>query len=432
MVNIAAGSQGEGQLNEAASTEQTQGCGHGSPSISVDEARARIRDLAAPVTVAERVPLRQALGRVLAEAVPARVDVPGHDNSAMDGYAVRAEDLAAGNSLRVVGEAFAGHPFAGTVGAGECVRIMTGGVMPAGADTVVMQERARREGNDVWFEGALDIGTNVRRRGEDLRAGDTVLSAGRRLAPADLGLLASVGVGEVAVRRRLRVAMFSTGDELRSLGEPLSVGQIYDSNRYTIHGMLERAGAEVLDLGVVRDQKNAIAVALDAAAANADVVITSGGVSVGEADYVTDLLTERGTVGFWTVDMKPGRPLAFGHLGPTVFFGLPGNPVSVMVTFYQIVLPSLLHMQGLDAAPRLQIRARLTAPLSKKDRRREFQRGVLAQTADGTLTVRVTGNQGSGILRSMSDANCFLVLPEGPADLQTGDLVTVEPFADFV
>lgn len=407
------------------------GCGHGEQSISVAEALAHIRTELSPLSGSERVPLDQALDRLLDRAVDAPIDVPGHDNSAMDGYAVRFQDLQPGQRLRIIGEAFAGHVFEGSVGPGECVRIMTGGVVPAGADTVVMQEKAHRDGAEVWFNGTHQPASNIRRRGEDIRAGELVLPAGRRLGPADLGLLASLGVAEVNVRRRLKVAIMSTGDELRLAGEKLGPGQIYDSNRYTLRGMLTRFGAEVLDLGVVADQPDRLSQALDQAAEKADVIITSGGVSVGEADYVTALLAERGSVGFWKINIRPGRPLAFGRFGKAAFFGLPGNPVSVMVTFCQIVLPALEHLQGLAEAQRLRLRAMLTEPIRKKDPRREFQRGVMSMVDDGSIQVRTTGSQSSGVLRSMSDANCFIVLPEGPAALKVGDWVTVEPLIGF-
>jgi len=407
------------------------GCGHTERSISIVEALERIRAELEPITCHERVPLQQALGRVLAAPVHSAIDVPGHDNSAMDGYAVRLEDLKPQHRLRVVGSAFAGHVYDDTVRAGECVRIMTGGVIPAGADTVIMQEKAHRDGADAWFDGEHQLASNIRRRGEDIRLGDLVLPAGRCLEPADLGLLASIGIAEVDVRRRLRVAIFSTGDELRSAGEELDRGKIYDSNRYTLLGMLARLGAEVVDLGIVPDQRDTLSRVLEKAAASADVVITSGGVSVGEADYVTALLAERGSVGFWKVDIRPGRPLAFGRFGQAVFFGLPGNPVSVMATFYQIVLPALEHLQGQIGRQRLQLRAMLTEPIRKKDTRREFQRGVMTTADDGRAQVRTTGSQSSGVLRSMSDANCFIVLPEGPVDLKVGDWVMVEPLVGF-
>ncbi len=407
-----------------------KGCGHDGPSMSVDEARRQVQAALQPPGMVVHLPIRDALDRVLAADICSPIDVPGHANSAMDGYALRAHDLAA--PLTVIGTALAGHPFAGEVGAGECVRIMTGGMVPAGADTVVMQERVRREDDRIWVDGEHRLGENVRPAGEDLAKGTTILHQGRRLTPADLGLLAEIGQPEVAVHRRLRVAFFSTGDELRSVGEPLKPGEIYDSNRYTLHGMLQRLGAEIMDLGVVRDNRAALAQALDTASANADVVITSGGVSVGDADYVTELLAARGTIQFWTINIKPGRPLAFGRLGNAAFFGLPGNPVSAMVTFYQVVQPALIYLEGESAYAPTPVTARCTSTLRKKGRRREYQRGVLSNATDGTLEVRSTGAQGSGILRSMSEANCFIVLPEECEGVDEGEWVTVEPFAGLV
>ncbi|MGD8709856.1 MAG: molybdopterin-binding protein [Ectothiorhodospiraceae bacterium] len=419
---------------KAEAVKRARGCGHDAPAMSVDDALQRIRDVLAPVSLDERVALRDALGRVLGERIVSTVDVPASDNSAMDGYAVRGDDLASAvnEPLRLVGEAFAGHPYDGTVSAGECVRIMTGGVVPDGTDTVVMQERVRREEELIWIGEGHRRGQHVRYRGEDLAAGQTVLEPGRRLTAPDLGLLASLGVPEVRVRRRVRVAFFSTGDELKSVGEQLDAGDVYDSNRYTLHAMLQRFGADILDLGVVGDDAETLAATLDRACRDADVVVTTGGVSVGEADHITPLLAERGDIGFWSVNMKPGRPLAFGRLGSAAFFGLPGNPVSVMVTFYQIVLPALEHVQGMTPTPRLRLRARSAEHIRQKSGRREFQRGVLTTATDGTPEVRITGMQGSGILRSMSEANCFVIVPEDSEGVEPGTWVDVEPFAGLV
>ncbi|MBN8713654.1 MAG: molybdopterin molybdotransferase MoeA [Xanthomonadales bacterium] len=409
------------------------GKGGKSTALSLEDARARILAQLTPVALLEQVPLRAALGRILGAGILARLDVPAHTNSAMDGYAVRVADLPAtgGVSLALVGESFAGHPFADEVGPGQCVRIMTGAVLPRGADTVVIQEDVVAEGALVRMGAGHRRGQHVRHAGEDLAAGATVLVAGRRVGAADLGLLASIGVAEVTVRRRLRVAFFSTGDELRSLGEPLGEGDIYDSNRYTLYGLLTRFGAEVIDLGVVRDEPVALREAFARAGAAADVVLTSGGVSVGAADHVRDVLAEAGEVDFWKINMKPGKPVAFGRLhAGAAFFGLPGNPVSAMVTFLQVVRPALDHMAGATAQPPLVLTARAGEPLEKGGRRREFQRGLLASGDDGELVVRPAAPQGSGILRSMSAANCFIVLPEEGGPVAAGDLVCVEPFAE--
>jgi molybdopterin molybdotransferase len=309
---------------------------------------------------------------------------------------------------------------------------MTGGVMPAGTDTVVMQERVERRGDVIHIGDDNKTGQNTRQAGEDLKAGDTVLETGRLLQPADIGLIASLGVGEVSVRRKLRVAFFSTGDELRSIGEPLETGQIYDSNRYTLYGMLTRMGVELIDMGVVRDDRTSLQAALDEAARLADAVITSGGVSVGEADFVKEILTSLGQVNFWKIAMKPGRPLAFGKINNAVFFGLPGNPVSVMVTFYQFVQPALQRMMGQQQTGSIIIKARSLSKLKKRAGRMEFQRGILQRLADGAMVVYGTGDQGSGILSTMSRANCFIVLAEDCGDVEAETLVDVQPFAGII
>jgi molybdopterin molybdotransferase len=368
---------------------------------------------------------------VLAIDVISPIAVPGHDNSAMDGYAVRFADLKADAEtvLKRVGESFAGKPWAGAIGAGECVRIFTGGVMPQGADSVVMQERASEDKSGVRVApGALArAGTNRRFAGEDLKAGQLVFRAGQRVNPAELGMIASLGIGEVGVYRKLRVAFFSTGDELKSIGTPLAAGEIYDSNRYTLHGMLTRLGCEVLDMGVVEDEPKKLESAFSTAAQSADVVITSGGVSVGEADYVKQLLDKLGEVLFWKIAMKPGRPLAYGKLGGAHFFGLPGNPVSVMVTFYQFARDALLRLMGADPVePIPTFQAACAAKLKKMPGRTEFQRGILSRAADGSLTVRPTGEQGSGILKSMSDANCFIILGDRTGNVEPGSMVEVQ------
>jgi len=405
------------------------------PLLTVDEALARISDLIEPLGGRQQVALRSALGRVLAADVSSPVAVPPYTNSAMDGYAVRGVDLALGESdgLRLIGESFAGHAFDGEVAAGECVRIMTGAVMPAGCDTVIMQEATQVDGDNVRFTGGAKPGQNVRHAGEDLAAGEMALIAGCRLLPAELGLLASLGVAEVPVKRRVRVAFFSTGDELCSLGEPLREGCLYDSNRYTLHGMLTRFGADIIDLGVIRDSPDLTEQAFRDAAAQADVVITSGGVSVGEADFVKDALDKLGDIAFWRIAMKPGKPLAFGRLdGGAYFFGLPGNPVSVMVTFYQFVRPALEKLSGRTPKPPLWLRAPVLDRLRKSPGRTEFQRGILTTGEDGRLAVRSSGAQGSGILRSMSVADCFIRLPAECGNVEPGTLVDLQPFEGAV
>jgi molybdopterin molybdotransferase len=398
-------------------------------SMPVAKARAFIHQFLAPIEGTVRVPIREALGRVLAGDVVSPVNVPSHRNSAMDGWAMRGADLAADRetTLAEVGTSFAGRPFSGTLAAGKCVRIMTGGVVPVGADTVVMQERAKANGTQVTFAPGQKTGQNVREAGEDLKAGSVALARGRVVRPAELGLVASLGIGEVAVYRRLRVAFFSTGDELKGIGTVLGEGEIYDSNRYTLHGMLTRLGCEILDLGVVRDDPKLLERAFREAAANADVVITSGGVSVGEADFVKAMLAKLGEVVFWKIAMKPGRPLAYGKIGGAHFFGLPGNPVSVMATFYQFVRDALLVLMGAHPVePVPTFTATCSARLKKAPGRTEFQRGILSRGPDGALTVRPTGEQGSGILKSMSDANCFIILGDATGNVEPGMAVEVQ------
>jgi molybdopterin molybdotransferase len=400
-------------------------------SMPVAKARELIRGFLAPMTAIERVHVRCALERVLAEDVVSPIAVPGHDNSAMDGYAVRFADLDANAEtlLKRVGESFAGKPWPGAIGAGECVRIFTGGVMPQGADSVVMQERTVEDADGVHIApGAVTkSGQNRRFAGEDLKTGQVVFRSGQRIHPAEMGMIASLGIGEISVFRKLRVAFFSTGDELKSVGTPLGTGEIYDSNRYTLHGMLTRLDCDVLDMGVVEDVPEKLERAFAAAAAAADVVITSGGVSVGEADYVKQLLDKLGEVLFWKIAMKPGRPLAYGKIGGAHFFGLPGNPVSVMVTFYQFVRDALLILQGQrDVAPLPTFKVALSAPIRKVPGRTEFQRGILTPDAAGAWTVRTTGDQGSGILSSMSQANCFIILGSDIANVAAGEMVDVQ------
>jgi molybdopterin molybdotransferase len=403
--------------------------------MPVSKAREYIRAVLDPVTTVERLHIRDALGRVLGSDVISPVNVPGHDNSAMDGYAVRFADLTSDRetTLKLIGTAFAGKPFGGPVSQGEAVRIMTGAVLPQGADTVIMQERASATGDSVSVTAVPQEGTNTRKAGEDLRKGEPALNKGQLVRPAELGLMASLGIGEVPVYRRLRVAFFSTGDELVNIGQPLGPGQIYDSNRYTLYGMLTRAGCDVLDMGVIRDTPEAIEKAFAEASEAADVIITSGGVSVGEADFVKQILARLGDVLFWKIAMKPGRPMAYGKIGRAHFFGLPGNPVAVMVTFYQFVRDALAVLQGQETIkPLPTMKARCTAPIKKAPGRTEFQRGILSRAGDGEWTVRPTGDQGSGILSSMSQAHCFIVLPTETGRLDAGAIVEVQPLEGLV
>jgi molybdopterin molybdotransferase len=404
-------------------------------SLSVEEARRRILAEIKPVIGTEKLSLRTALGRILAENVISPLDVPGHSNSAMDGYALKGSDLAmdAPRDFAVIGCAYAGGPFSGECHAGQCVRIMTGAPIPTGTDTVIMQEHVQSLNDDkVRIGNAHQIGQNVRLAGEDIAKGRVVLEAGRYLVPADLGVLASLGIGEVQVRRRPRVAFFSTGDELRSIGEVLGEGDIYDSNRYSLYGMLTRLGVDLFDLGVIRDEPDAIREAFQVAAKMADVVITSGGVSVGDADYIKPVLRELGEIEFWKIAMKPGRPLTFGSLGDAFFFGLPGNPVAVMVTFYQFVQPALRYLLGGEIHLPLTVQATSATKIHKRRGRFEFLRGIMSQSEPGQFEVSIAGRQGSGILTSMSRANCFILLAEERGDIEEGDSVLIQPFAAFV
>lgn len=402
-------------------------------SLSVEQAQSHIDALLSPVSSWQKLALREALGHVLHEPIISPLQVPPHNNSAMDGYAIHSSDIQTTPfTLTQTGIAYAGQPFTGKVANGECVRIMTGAMMPSECDTVIMQEQVEAAKNEITVHGEQLAGQNVRMAGEDIQHGDAVLPEGHRVTPADMGLIASLGIAEVITKRRLRVAFFSTGDELRSIGEPLDAGQIYDSNRYTLYGMLKRLDADVLDMGVVPDNKAALKSALEQAATEADVVITSGGVSVGDADYVKEMLAELGQVNFWKIAMKPGRPLAFGKIDNALFFGLPGNPVSVMVTFYQFVQPALKKMAGENDQPLPMMQVQTESKIRKRPGRFEFQRGILFKDDLGELKVRTTGQQGSGILRSMSVANCFILLDEECDGIKPGATVTVQPFAGLV
>jgi molybdopterin molybdotransferase len=413
--------------------------GYDPNALPVEKAKAFIAQLVQPVEAIEKVAIRASLGRVLALDVVSPIDVPAHDNSAMDGYAVRGSDLAADRPTPLVlaGTALAGQQVAGAAPAGSCVRIMTGAVMPAGLDTVVPQEFVTLDGTRVVVPaGVVRAGDNRRLAGEDLSRGEVALRAGRILRPADLGLLASLGHAEVAVRRRLRVAFFSTGDELRSIGEPLDEGCVYDSNRYTLHGMLQRLNVELLDLGVVRDEPTALEAAFRQAAESADAVITSGGVSVGEADYTKKIMAELGDVLFWRIAMRPGRPMAIGRIrhegSHAILFGLPGNPVAVMVTFYAFVRDALLAMSGATVEPLPLLQAASIAAIRKKPGRTEYQRGIVSRSPDGRWQVAITGSQGSGILRSMSVANGLVVLHHEQGNVAAGEPVDVIPFDGLV
>ena len=417
------------------SAEPLLGCYDDPELLPAAEALARIDAHVGTLAESEEVTLREALGRVLAADIVSPIAVPGHTNSAMDGYAFAGSELPEQDerSFRLLGTAWAGKPYFGDVPPGCTVRVMTGAAMPAGTDTVVMQEQVECTGDRVTVTAGHKIGQNVREAGEDLAPGARVASEGKRIYPAELGLLASLGIARVRVRRRLRVATFSTGDELRSIGETLDSGTIYDSNRYTITGMLARLGTDIIDLGVIRDERAAIRAAFVEAAERADVIISSGGASTGEADYVRETLGALGRIGFWRIAIRPGRPLAFGRVRDAVFFGLPGNPVAVMVTFYQFVQPALLRLMGqrpVEATP--LVRAVCRSRLRKKPGRVEYYRAVLSREPDGTPVVHHTGKTGSGLLHTMSDANCFILLPDESGSVEPGAEVDVQPFFALV
>jgi molybdopterin molybdotransferase len=412
----------------------------GDRNLSVAEARSAILQALQPISGLEVVPVQQALGRVLAADVISPIDVPAHDNSAMDGYAFDGAALCADSATRLqsIGTVFAGSPYAGEVAAGQCLRIMTGAVMPAGCDTVVPQELCRVDGDQVHIEpGVIRAGENRRRRGEDLARGRSALPAGRVLRPADLGLVASLGYREVAVQRRLRVALFSTGNEIRNPGEPLDPGCIYDSNRFSLIGALQRLGVEIIDLGLVRDDPQALRTTLQQAVAVADAVLTSGGVSVGEADHTRALMAEMGDVAFWKVAMRPGRPFAFGPLRapagqPVWLFALPGNPVAALVTFYAFAREALQVLGGARPDALVTLQARCATAIRKRPGRTEFQRGIVARMDDGQWQVRLTGSQGAGVLRSLTEANALVVLGHEQSSVAAGDPVEVWLFDGLV
>jgi molybdopterin molybdotransferase len=424
-------------------------------SLHVDDARKAIADLVNQLLLEARsinapedtefVSLDQSINRILAKDLLSPIDVPAADNSAMDGFAFNGDCLSSNNEdviLKIVGTAYAGKPFEGVIGPDECLKIMTGALMPAHCDTVIPQEftfkPSTQDGTYIGFKHTqLKRGDNRRLRGEDLQAGKAAIAAGRLLRPSDLGLAASLGVAQLAVHRKLRVAILSSGDELCALGQSLESGSIYDSNRYSLTGLLNRLNMDVIDCGIVRDDPDSLRAAFCAAAENADVLISSGGVSVGEADYTKQIMQELGDVGFWKIAMRPGRPMAFGVLKPTpgktsarktLFFGLPGNPVAVMVTFYQFVRSALLQLNGAEQTEPQLMQALASDAIRKKPGRTEFQRAIVSRGADGKPVVRLTGSQGAGILRSMSEANCFVILHHDQGNISAGDWVDIALF----
>lgn len=406
-------------------------------TLIVEQALQNMLNAVDEKTTLERINLADAVDRILAEPIISPINVPSHRNSAVDGYAVMRSDLpsslASGSgikSLNVIAKVVAGHPYSGSLKQGEAIQIMTGAQMPEQADTVIMQEHVEVNGTTIRFDARHTAGQNVRQAGEDIERGQTVLPAGTKLTPPQIGLCASLGLSEISVKTSLTIAVFSTGDEILNLGEAPREGCIYDSNRYSMISALKKLGCDVLDMGIIADDPTLLRNAFELAANNADVIFTSGGVSVGEADYTKQVLTDIGSINFWKVAMKPGRPVAFGKIDNTTFFGLPGNPVAVMVTFYQFALPCLQKMIGINTpliSPNIQ--ATCTSPIRKLAGRTEFQRGILSQASNGEWLVHTTGKQGSGILRSMSEANAFIILEHDRTSVQAGEKVTAQPFS---
>ncbi|WP_436873277.1 molybdopterin molybdotransferase MoeA [Kosakonia sacchari] len=397
--------------------------------ISLDTALSQMLSRISPLTESETLPLVACFGRVVAQDIISPLNVPGFDNSAMDGYAVRLAEVQSGNALPVAGKAFAGQPFDGEWPAGTCIRIMTGAPIPAGCDAVVMQEQTEQTDAGICFTAEVRANQNIRRAGEDIRQGASVFAAGTKLTAAELPVIVSLGIADVSVLRKVRVALFSTGDELQLPGQPLADGQIYDTNRLSVHLMLSQLGYEVINLGIVPDDPQKLRDTFIAADSQADVVLSSGGVSVGEADYTKTILDELGEIAFWKLAIKPGKPFAFGKLKNSWFCGLPGNPVSATLTFYQLVQPLLAKLAGntADTQP-LRFRARAAERLKKSPGRLDFQRGVLSRGDDGTLEVRSTGHQGSHIFSSFSQGNCFVVLERERGNVEAGEWVDVEMF----
>ena len=405
-------------------------------SLTVNDAIRQILDSVNIVAGYQKVPTIKTVARVLDEIITSELNVPAHTNAAVDGYALNAESLPSpGNTTKIPikGRALAGKPYDRILEHNVCIRIMTGAEIPGAADTVIMQEHVQLDGDYIHIDARHTIGQNIRRAGEDIKKGSVVLRPGQFFTPADVGLVASLGIGEVKVKRKPRVAIFSTGDEIHDIGNVLASGGIFDSNRFTLASALQRMAIDIIDLGIISDEKASLHNALCEIASDVDMIITSGGVSVGEADYVKEVLANMGAVEFWKVAIKPGRPIAFGKVKDAIFFGLPGNPVAVMVTFYQFVLPALRKLMGIKNAPAApKFKARSTGRIRKLPGRTEFQRGILEQDEDGEWWVRTTGKQGAGILTSISLANCFIILPHDGKSVESGNYATVQPFAGLM
>lgn len=398
----------------------------------VDEALQTLLSEITPITGTEQIPLDTAMGRVLAQPIVSQQNIPPADNSAMDGYAMKAEDAVSGRTLQQVATVLAGHPYAGKVESGQCVRIMTGAPLPKDVDTVIMQENTQANGDQITLNQDANAGSCVRYAGEDIKMGQTVFESGRRLRASDIGLLASVGCATVQVFKQITVALISTGDELKTVGEPLAAGQFYESNGPTLKAALSKLSVNIIDFGIVPDDLSALTKAFEAANEQAHVVITSGGVSVGDADYTKDVLERLGKIQFWKLAIKPGKPFAFGHLSQSYFIGLPGNPVSALVTLHQLATPMLRKLSGADAEFPLRLAATAVETLRKSPGRTDFQRGAYSVNEQGLLEVKGTGAQGSGILSSISKANCYIILEQNRGRVEAGEQVTIEPFDELL
>ncbi|MDO6446542.1 molybdopterin molybdotransferase MoeA [Colwellia sp. 1_MG-2023] len=385
-----------------------------------------------PIDETEPVTLKNALGRVLAQDIKSPVNVPPNDNSAMDGYTFSQQSLAINTTLKLVGRSMAGSPFVGECKVGECVRIMTGAKVPADCDTVEMQENCQVEGENVTFLSPRKHADNVRSKGEDIGLGQAVFLTGRELTAIDIGVLASLGIDNVTVFRKLKVALISTGDELKKPGQALNDGDIYESNSQFLTAILTKLGADIIDFGIIEDVETSIFNAFKKADEVADVVISSGGVSVGDADYTKTVLESLGEIAFWKIAMKPGKPFAFGTLPNSYFFGLPGNPVSALVTAHQLALPALLKLQNVNRVQALTLNAKTTSTLKKSPGRMDFQRGIVSNDENGNLQVTSTGSQGSGILTSMAAANCYIVLAAEQGQVSEGEWVKVQMFDKYL
>ncbi len=402
--------------------------------LLIEQALQLIKESVRPVIGNERVTLKQALGRVLSYPVLSPINIPQDRNSAMDGYAFCSSDMQKHHPsiLSVVGTSWAGKPYPGNIGHNECIRIFTGAVVPDNADSVIMQEQIERDNNKIIFPADIATKQNIREIGGDINQNAELLPAHKKISAIDIGLLASAGIYDVSVKRKLNIAFFSTGDELCAIGQTLQSGQIYDSNRYILFGLLNDYNFNVSDLGVIADDKQQIKNTLLTAAKTQDVIITTGGASVGDADYIKEILEECGQVGFWKIAIKPGKPLAFGTINNCYFFGLPGNPVSVIATFQKIVAPALQLLTDIPGKRSLSLSATCLSELKKQKGRQEYQRGILTQSPAGELFVKSAGGQGSNIMSAMSRANCYIVLPVDSEGVLAGQIVTVEPFETFI